>query len=432
MSRAMKTSKIPFAPQIPETWREIPNRFLFLEHSSKVGEQWKEYQLLSLTTSGVKEKNINDTGGKVPDSYDNYQTVEKGDMVFCLFDLDCSAVFSGLSSYNGMITSAYDVFRTNEKYLDNTYARFWFDYVFSRRYYKMFSKNIRYTITTDVFKSIYTPCPPIAEQKRIGAFLDNKCGEIDEMISLQEKIVEELKAYKQSVITEAVCRGLNPNVQMKDSGIEWVDSIPSHWAEVRFYKVNYIRGRLGWKGLKAEEYTETGYPFLSAFNLISDKVSWKELNFISQERYDESPEIKLSVGDILVVKDGAGIGKCARIDSLPMGEATVNSSLAVITPNNRMLYTFQYYYMLSTPFQHIIWLLKIGMGVPHLTQENMHDILETCPPIEEQEQISNYLDEKCNEIDALISVKQSKIDALKEYKKSIIYEYITGKKEVNG
>ena len=339
-----------------------------------------------------------------------------------------------VSGYRGIISPAYYICR----FTAPVYKRY-IHYLLRNETYKAeymrLSTGLRvgqWDLNVDDFLHIPMVLPPIHEQQSIADFLDKKCGEIDEMVLLQEKIVEELKAYKQSVITEAVCKGLDPDVPMKDSGIEWVDSIPRHWEEVRFYKVNYIRGRLGWKGLKAEEYTETGYPFLSAFNIINDKISWEDLNFINQERYDESPEIKLSIGDVLVVKDGAGIGKCARLDSLPLGEATVNSSLAVITPNERMFYAFQYYYMLSTPFQHIIWLLKIGMGVPHLTQENMHDIIETCPPLEEQRAIVDYLDSKCAEIDTLISVRQSKIDALKEYKKSIIYEYITGKKEING
>lgn len=130
-------------------------------------------QLLSLTTSGVKERNINVGGGKVPASYDNYQTVKKGQMVFCLFDLDCSAVFSGISNYNGMITSAYDVFSTSDR-IDSRYADYWFKYVFSNRYYKMYSKNIRYTVTTDMFQSLKTPVPPLAEQRRISDFLSQK------------------------------------------------------------------------------------------------------------------------------------------------------------------------------------------------------------------------------------------------------------------
>lgn len=282
--------------------------------------------------------------------------------------------------------------------------------------------------TLDQLQLLY---PPLSEQQKIADYLDKVCGEVDEMVVLQETMIEELKAYKQSAITEAVTKGLNPNAPMRNSGIDWIGEIPEGWKIVHFSKINWIRARLGWKGLKAEEYTETGYPFLSAFNIVNDKLDWSNLNFINQERYDESPEIKLSLGDLLLVKDGAGIGKCAVVEDMPYGESTVNSSIAVVTPIETNIYPkFQYYYFKSQIFQNTIWLLKIGMGVPHLTQENMKGIVLPCPSMEEQRAIVSYLDTKCSEIDSLIALKQAKIEELKEYKKSVIYEYVTGKKEV--
>lgn len=425
----MKDSGIPWIGEIPSHWDTC---FIKQVMRNKSVKGYPDEQVLSLYREyGVVPKDSRDDNhNTTSEDTSGYKLVDEGD--FVINKMKAWQGSMAVSGFRGIISPAYyvclftaPVYKKYIHYLlrNETY----------KAEYMRLSTGLRvgqWDLNVEDFLRIPMVLPPIPEQQSIADFLDKKCREIDEMVSLQEKIVEELKAYKQSVITEAVCKGLNPDVPMRNSGIEWIDCIPEHWEEVRFYKVNSIRGRLGWKGLKAEEYTETGYPFLSAFNIVNDKLSWEELNFINQERYDESPEIKLSIGDVLVVKDGAGIGKCARIDTLPFGEATVNSSLAVITPSPRVHYAYQYYYMLSKPFQNIIWLLKIGMGVPHLTQENMHDILETCPPLEEQKAIVDYLDAKCNEIDTLISLKQSKIDALKEYKKSIIYEYITGKKEV--
>ena len=272
--------------------------------------------------------------------------------------------------------------------------------------------------------------PSLEEQRRIADFLDAKCAEIDSILEQTRASIEEYKALKQSVITEAVTKGIRGDRSMKDSGVEWIGEIPSDWDVLSFYKNNYIRGRLGWKGLKADEYVLEGFPFLSAFNIIENHLDWNELNYITQERYDESPEIKLSVGDLLVVKDGAGIGKCARVDALPLGPATVNSSLAVITSLGRLDYRFEYYYLLSAPFQQVIWFLKIGMGVPHLTQEKMREISIPCPSLVEQREIAAYLDEKCSTIDSLIASKEALIGELEAYKKSLIYEYVTGKKEV--
>ena len=290
--------------------------------------------------------------------------------------------------------------------------------------------NTQFNLNSWIVANFIVPTPPFSEQQQISEHLEGKCGEIDGLIALQEQMIAQLTDYKQSVITEAVTKGLNPSEELVPSGIDWIDAIPKGWGNVRFYYSNWIRGRLGWKGLKSEEYTESGYPFLSAFNIINNKLDWSDINYINQERYDESPEIKLNVGDILLVKDGAGIGKCARIDELPLGESTVNSSLAVITPKAFLNYKYLYYYLQSNSFWSIINLLLVGMGVRHLTQTNMKNIKMPLPSLEEQIAIAEYLDAKCDEIDKLIETKRLKIETLKEYKKSIIYEAVTGKTDL--
>jgi len=424
-----KDSGIAWIGEIPSEWQIVRQKNVFTLGKELVGNNWSTTQLLSLTTKGIKCVNIGTTSGKVPDSYNTYQTVKPNNLVMCLFDLDCSAVFSGISSCTGMISPAYKVLTVNEG-SDPRYYSYWFDFIFDGRKYMFLSKNIRYSLTYDEFAALGIAHPSIEEQKRIAAFLDSKCFEIDSLISLQEEMISELQAFKQSVITEAVTKGLDPNVKMKDSGVAWIGKIPEKWVIKYLSKIIWLRARLGWKGLKADEYVEIGYPFLSALNICNNKLDWKELNYINQQRYDESPEIKLSIGDVLIVKDGAGIGKTAIIDNLPYGESTVNSSLGVITPSEILNYRYLYYFILSNPFQNMVGFLKNGMGVPHLTQENMKSVLIPVPTIEEQQIIVSYLDNKISQIDTLITLKQQKILELKDYKKSIIYEYVTGKKRV--
>lgn len=213
--------------------------------------------------------------------------------------------------------------------------------------------------------------------------------------------------------------------KMKDSGIEWINYIPNDWTVTRIGYESWVRARLGWKGLKAEEYVSEGYIFLSAFNIINDKLSWEKLNFINQQRYDESPEIKLKRGDVLLVKDGAGIGKCARIDDLPLGAATTNSSLAVISTSSSLLYRYLYYYLISPIFQNYISRLLNGMGVPHLTQENLKNIKIPLPQFKEQVKIADFLDAKCADIDQIRADIDKQIEILTDYKKSIITEAVT-------
>jgi type I restriction enzyme S subunit len=216
---------------------------------------------------------------------------------------------------------------------------------------------------------------------------------------------------------------------MKDSGIEWIGEIPSEWESVKLKYCTYIRARLGWKGLKADEYVDEGYPLLSAFNIINNKLDFSDVNYINQFRYDESPEIKLSIDDILLVKDGAGIGKCAIVEELPI-PSTPNGSLAVVTITNHLYPKFLYYYFLSKMFQKYIDRIKDGMGVPHLFQSDLREIEIVISSLDEQREIVTYLDQKCAEIDTLIEKKTSLLEEMESLKKSIIFEYVTGKKTV--
>lgn len=285
-------------------------------------------------------------------------------------------------------------------------------------------------IYSSTLKNIYIPVAPIKVQRRIADYLDTKCARIDSIRKNVEAEIEALKQYKQSVITEAVTKGLDKNVEMKDSEVDWNVKIPQNWNISRLGFESYIRARLGWKGLKANEYVDEGYAFISAFNIQSGKLLWNPLNYITKERYDESPEIKLKVGDVLIVKDGAGVGKVARIDDLPKGEASPNSSIGVITPYKKLDYKYLAYYLQSSTFNHFVQKLLNGMGVPHLTQEILRKIYIFIPHIKEQQQIADYLDTKCSKIDSIIHKKQELLTKLDTYKKSLIYEYVTGKKEV--
>lgn len=213
--------------------------------------------------------------------------------------------------------------------------------------------------------------------------------------------------------------------EMKDSKIEGVGICPMSWKVSRLSYESNIRARLGWKGLKADEYVDEGYAFISAFNIQNGRMCWGPLNYITQERYDESPEIKLQIGDVLLVKDGAGVGKCARVDALPCGEAAPNSSIAVITPKTSLNYRYVCYYLQSAAFLNFVLKLYNGMGVPHLTQEVMGKIDMLLPSMQEQRIICDFLDAKCAEINALTADIQSQIDMLEQYKRSVITEAVT-------
>ena len=412
----MKNSGIEWIGEIPDNWEIIPNKYLFENHSVKVGATWDKYKLLSLTTIGVKEKDSSVAGGKVPDSYENYQTVVPGDMIFCLFDLDCSAVFSGLSSYYGMITSAYDVYGINKKLADNLYIDYLFQYAFSNRYYKIYSKNIRYTVTTEMFKSIRTPIPPLDTQMKIGTLLSNKCSKVDKLIEVQQAQIEKLKEYKQSVITEAVTKGLDPSAPMKDSGIEWATRIPKHW---RVMPNKYIM---------AKEKM-----ICPAYN--GEKIMSLTVNGVIVRDLGAGGKMPLSFDGYQLIYKGNLLMCLFDIDVTPRCVGIIEqdgiTSPAYSQFKLKDIAFAKYYYYYFLMLDYTKELLPFAKNLRHsLTEEQFGFIEHIVPPLIEQQQIAEYLDDKCAKIDKLIALKQEKIEKLNEYKKSLIYEYVTGKKEV--
>ncbi len=428
--RKMKDSYVKWIGQIHEDWDLIPNRYLFIDHSTKVGEQSHKYQLLSLTTMGVKEKNINVSGGKVPETYDNYQTVEPGDMIFCLFDLDCSAVFSGLSNCSGMITSAYDVLKPNPIYLDNLYADFWFQYVFSNRYYKIYSKNIRYTITTDMFKSIMTLIPPIETQRKIGKFLFEKHKKIEDLIANQQAQIEKLKEYKQSVITEAVTKGLDSSAPMKDSGVDWIGEIPENWEILRIKNIGWTQNGIS----KGGDYFGQGYPFVSYGDVYKNIVLPESVDGLIETTEQERNNYSVQENDIFFTRTSETIEEVGF--SCVCKKTITNATFAGflirlrLFNNKKICIDYAKYYFRGTQIRKYLVKEMNIVTRASLGQDLLKAMSVTLPPMIEQQQIADYLDKKCVNIDSLISIKKQKIEKLKEYKKSLIYEYVTGKKEV--
>ena len=425
-----KDSGIEWIGSVPSHWR-VHTLYQLVTQVKEKNSNLQEKNLLSLSYGKIKRKDIDSPDGLLPASFDGYNIIEDGDIVLRLTDLqnDHTSLRVGLATERGIITSAYTTLRpidtSNSKYL--YYLLHAFD--LKKGFYGMGS-GVRQGLNYAEVKELRIVLPSQKEQDAIVYFLDDQCSEIDLAIDEAKSSIQDYKTLKANILSTTVLSGLDGDVDKRKCRIEWVPSIPSHWDTARFVYKNWIRSRLGWKGLKAEEYVEDGYPFLSAFNINNNYLCWEQLNYITQERYDESPEIKLRVGDILLVKDGAGIGKCARIDSLPLGESTVNGSLAVITPNEDLDYRYEYYYLQCNVFQNIIARLKNGMGVPHLTQEAMKEIVIPLPPREEQEQIANFLDTECRKIDEIIELKNLLIIELEMYKRSLIFETVTGKRKV--
>ncbi|MCU6770650.1 EcoKI restriction-modification system protein HsdS [uncultured Bacteroides sp.] len=283
---------------------------------------------------------------------------------------------------------------------------------------------------SDFINNIYVQIPPLSEQQSIANYLEQKCGEIDEMITLQEEMITKLQSYKQSVITEAVTKGLDKNVPLKDSGIEWIGEIPEHWEVKRLKFSCNVFGRIGFRGYKSDDLVSEGNGAitLSPSNMKDMKMDYTNRTYLSWKKYYESPEIMISKNDILMVKTGSTYGKCSFVDDIPM-ECTINPQIVVFKQHKDypkfLAYSFQ-----TKATRAFVETSVVGGTIPTIAQEKIMNYFFAFPPLSEQQSIANYLDQKCSEIDELISIKQQKIEKLKDYKKSLIFECVTGKRKV--
>ncbi|MEF2690769.1 MAG: restriction endonuclease subunit S [Bacilli bacterium] len=412
MSRVLVDSGIGYLGNIPSEWNIFRIKNAFKCKKNIVNDNWSNTQLLSLTTSGVKEKDIDNPNGKLPDSFNGYQYVEINNIIMCLFDLDCSAVFSGISKYNGMISPAYKVLTCNE-IMNADFAGYYFNYIGFDRKYMHYSKNIRYTLNYDEFSSLPMLIPPLEEQKRISSYLDNQCAKIDEIISDNNHEIELLEEYKRTILKNE----LGNNVSSK---------------KYRIKNIANLKGRIGWQGLTTADYIEEG-PYLITgvdFNESKGSINWESCVHISEERYEEAPEIHVLSNDLLITKDGT-IGKLAIISE--NREASLNSGVMLIRIKDKSVCNVKYLYYLLKSDYFWDWYNSSQRGsstIKHLYQEQFYNFSFFLPDLAHQEKVIKKIDDQFFKLDQVINYRKQIIEKLEEYKKSLIYEYVTGKREV--
>lgn len=278
--------------------------------------------------------------------------------------------------------------------------------------------------------------PPFKEQQTIAAFLDSETGKIDALITEQRRLVELLAEKRQAVISHTVTKGLNPNTSMKDSGIEWLGEVPEHWEMKKIKQVSSLKGRLGWQGLKAEEYRAEGPFVVSSAHFDNFAIDWDVCPHVSTERYDLDNNIQLCEGDVLLMKDGAALGKLAYLAYLP-DRACLNSHLLLFRPflmNQRATYNprFLFFLMRTDYFQEHINLHATGTTFLGISQEEIGNYRLVLPPLDEQVAIACYLDAETSKFDTLSVEANRAIELLKERRSALISAAVTGKLDVRG
>lgn len=284
--------------------------------------------------------------------------------------------------------------------------------------------NVVQILNTQNQGKILLSCPPIQEQQKIADYLDKKCGKIDKVVETEKAVIEKLKEYKKSVITEAVTKGLDKSVPLKDSGIEWIGKIPAHW-EVRKLKTigDYRNGLI----YSPEDMCEEGQGtlVLRSSNIKDGKIVLSDNVYVTT---NVSEVFKVQKNDILICSRNGSkelIGKNAIIDS------DINASFGAFMMIFRCNCPKYMYYILNSHIFNYYLGSFFTSTINQLTGKNFGGMnIVFCPEKTEQKQICDYLDKKCSEIDQAITHKEQVIEKFTEYKKSLIYECVTGKKEI--
>lgn len=420
----MKSSGTVWLGEIPKDWKLSKISSIYELRTTKVSD--KDYPPLSVTMQGIVPQL--DSVAKT-NAHDDRKLVKKGD--FAINSRSDRRGSCGVSDYDGSVSLINTVMKPRDEMNPDYYNWLFHTTQFADEFFKWGHGIVADLWTTNWqdMKNIDIPVPSLKEQKKIAYYLNGLVPEIDTLHSDIEKQIEILEEYKKSVITEAVTKGLNPDVEMKDSGIKWIGKIPKAWSvpAIKYVVKNLVCGVAA-----TPEYVDEseGVLFLSAQNIQNDKIDLSIKKYIPYSLHKKlTKNIKPQKGDILQVRVGASIGKAAIVDIDE--EFSVYVSLSLIKVNEKILNTYMKYYLSTNAFRKNAELFIDFAGTQgNLNVADLKNMRLPLPSLEEQKEISDYLDEKCLVLDQIINDTRLQLEILDEYKKSLIYEYVTGKKEV--
>ena len=274
------------------------------------------------------------------------------------------------------------------------------------------------------------PLPPLPEQQFIADYLDAKTAEIDSIASQTERSIELLREYRKSVISEAVTKGLDPDAPMKDSGVEWIGEIPAGWSLVKLGVVATKIGSGKTPRGGANVYHDEGITFLRSQNIYDTGLRLDDVAYISEEVDEEMSATRVFKGDVLLNITGGSIGRCCTYDL--EAHANVNQHVCIIRPSGKALPKWIRYFWNSNPGRTTVDIHQSGANREGLNFEQIASARIPLPSVNEQTKIVLYIDAKTAEIDSLIADKQRQVQLLREYRKSLISEAVTGKFKVPG
>ena len=426
----MKPSGIDWIGDIPESWKVRPLKYLakcnqdVLLETTAPDYSFRYVDIGSVTyergITGYQELRFEDSPSRAR------RKVSVGDTIISTVRTYLKAIAIISDSENVIVSTGFAVYTPDEA----IYPQYLYYFCKSEGFVQEIDKNsygIAYpAINTDLLSRICIAYPCYEEQQAIADFLDKECAQIDSIATDLEKQIALLQQYKKALITETVSKGLDKSVPVKDSGIEWIGKIPAHWdVEPIKYRVTFHNGDRGENYPTKSELQSEGIPFINAGHLEGDGLNMDNMDYISEEKYRIMGGVKLRSGDILYCLRGS-VGKNAIVD---MNQGTVASSLVAIR-SVRISAEYLYYCLNShiEEVQRYWW--DNGTAQPNLSADNLGKYKICIPPVEEQKAIVKYLNNICSQIDNLIIGKKKQLSTIQQHKKSLIYEYVTGKKRV--
>jgi type I restriction enzyme S subunit len=426
MTATAKLSGIAWVGDIPADWTTDEIRYMFTQ-VKEPNRRMVENNLLSLSHGSIIQRDIDAVMGVLPESFDGYNIIEDGDIVLRLTDMqdDQRSLRVGYSTQRGIITSAYLTLRLKTaKYEPKYYYYLLHDYDLQKVFYGM-GAGVRQGLNYEELKRVNVLVPPLPEQQAIAAFLDDRCGQIDGIVSDLERQVDILRQYKKALITEMVTKGLDKTAPMKDSGIDWIGEMPRHWEMKRLKFLGTARNGLTYAPEDVVD-EDKGTLVLRSSNIQNDRLIFDDNVYVSTRI---PKEIILQENDLLICSRNGSqalIGKCALIDEKTAGQ-TYGAFMCVYRSRYNK---FIHYVFLSDIFSYYLGTF-LTSTVNQLTNLNLYNIQIPIPmDLNEQATIVDFLDRKCAEADDLIAEKQKAAEVMRQYKKSLIYEYVTGKKRV--
>ncbi len=422
MARKMKDSGIEWIGEIPEGWEVLAHKYIMHKEKS-ICEHYSGEDVISLTLNGVVKRDLENPSGKMPTTFDGYQFVDPNDLLLCLFDIDVTPRCVGLVKDYGVTSPAYSRFKIHSGFC-NAYYNYLLRFIDDEKVFVHLSKNLRSSLTESDFGAIKTIVPPKAEQQRIADYLDNRTFEIDILLSKARSSIEEYKKLKQAVITQAVTKGVRGEREMKDSGVEWIGEIPKEWiCEKIKYATSISRGLFNHRPRNDERYYNGKYPFIQTGDVANATkyiVSYSQtLNELGKAVSKEFPK------GTLTMTIAANVGDVAILNF----DAYFPDSVVGFIPNKniRTLYLFYVFSSMKDEFTRTaIKSTQLNLNIDRVKETFIPVTLN----VNEQCEIENYLESKCAEIDGLIAKKEQLVKELESYKKGLIYEVVTGKREV--